>query len=99
MTAAERKLLRAHAAMVAEFIAPPNPSGIYDDRWEQEQRAFQNLQHDRAIKVQVHMKWIADQGKDVISEVQLSTTMMAREIAEPLPYTVKVEEPGNRYLS
>jgi NAD(P)H-flavin reductase len=84
---AERKLLREFAAVVAEYIAPPRSSGIYDDRWQKEREAFQDLQRDRAVRLSSDMEFIAGHP-DMVQAIKITMKNMAGEIAEPLPYTV-----------
>jgi hypothetical protein len=107
MNAADRKLLRDFVAVVAEYIVPPRPSGIYDhDRWEKEQQAFQELQRTRAIRLSSDMEWISKEGaveglyipQSITAALTIVKKKIASEIAEPLPYRVTpgVEEPAER---
>ena len=102
MTAAERKLLCEFAAVVAEYITPPRPSGIYDERWKKERDAFQELQRTRAVRLSSDMEWIAKEGaveglplQGIVQAIGIVMTKLAGEIAGPLPYTVKPDAEGD----
>ena len=98
MTAAERKLLCEFAAVVAEYITPPRPSGIYDERWKKEREAFQELQRTRAVRLSSDMEWIAKKGTAeglLVQAIGIVMTKLAGEIAGPLPYTVKPDAEGD----
>jgi hypothetical protein len=96
MNATDRATLQKWAVLVEEYVMPPRPSGGSGD-WEKEYKAFAELQRDRAIHISSDMRYLTGKSgldepgypPDPMTVLQIFIRRMRKELAEPLPYTVK----------